>query len=181
MPNILPVDTRNAGPAQELVDAVRLKLGKVPNLLATMAHSPAALDFYLESSAALDNGVLGGQLREKIALAVAGANECNYCMSAHTFIANSLGVEDVEAGRNLSGRSSDARTESILQFVRTVVASRGRMDDNASELNRLRNQGVTEEEIVEIIANVALNIYTNYVNHIADTEVDFPPVNGGKR
>lgn len=181
MPNITPVDIHNAGPAQELVDAVQTKLGKVPNLLATLAHSPASLDYYLKASSALDNGVLSGQLREQIALAVAGANECNYCMSAHIFIATNLGVDAIEAGRNLSGRSSDIRTEAILQFVRNAIAARGRLDDSAAELNLLRDHGVTNEEIVEIIANVALNTYTNYFNHIVDTEVDFPHINGGNR
>jgi uncharacterized peroxidase-related enzyme len=176
MPNIAPVDTRNAGPARDVLDTVRQKLGTVPNLLATMAHSPAALEFYLAAGTALDNGVLGGQLREKIALTVAGANKCDYCASAHTFLARSLGIDEAEAMRNLAGESSDSRTQSILTFVRDVVRDRARMADNASELNRLRNNGVTDEEIVEIVANVTLNIYTNYLNHIADTHIDFPPV-----
>lgn len=181
MPNILPVDTRNAGSAQELVDAVQSKLGKVPNLLATLARSPASLEYYLQASAALDRGILGGQLREKIALTVASANECHYCMSAHKFIATNLGVDTFEAGRNLAGQSSNARTEAILQFVRAVVAGRGRIEDSAGELSHLRGHGVTDEEIVEIIANIALNLYTNYFNQIVDTEIDFPPVNGGNR
>ena len=177
MPNISPVDTQNAGPSQGMLDLVRQKLGKVPNLLATMAHSPAALEFYLAAGAALDNGVLGGQLREKIALAVAGANQCDYCASAHTFLARSLGIDAAEASQNLAGESSDLRTRAILRFVRAIVRDRARVDDTASELNRLRNEGVTDEEIVEIIATITLNIYTNYVNHIADTRIDFPAVN----
>ena len=176
MPNISPVDTHNAGPSQKMLDTVQQKLGKVPNLLATMAHSPASLEYYLAAGAALDNGVLGGQLREKIALAVAGANRCDYCASAHTFLARSLGVDEAEASRNLAGESSDRRTQAILRFARAVVRDRARMVDNASELNRLRNEGVTDEEIIEIVANVVANIYTNYVNHIADTQIDFPTV-----
>ena len=176
MPNIPLLDTHDAGPSQAMLDKVRQKLGIVPNLLATMAHSPAALEYYLAAGAALDNGVLGGRLREKIALAVAGVNKCDYCASAHTFLARSLGIDEAEASRNLAGESADARTHAILGFVRSVVRDRARMADNASALNRLRNEGVTNEEIIEIVANISHNVYTNYVNHIAGTQIDFPAV-----
>lgn len=176
MPNIAPVDVNNAGPSQETLNSVREKLGEVPNLLATMAHSPASLEYYLAAGAALDNGVLGGRLREKIALAVAGANGCDYCASAHTFLARSLGIDEIEVSQNLAGESSDPRTQIILRFVTDVVRDRARTVDNAGELNRLRNEGVTNEEIIEIVANITLNIYTNYLNHIADPHIDFPAV-----
>jgi len=176
MPNIAPIDTQRAGAATEVIHAVRARLGKVPNLLATMAQSPAVLESYLAFGGALDNGVLDKSVREQIALTVAGANACDYCASAHTFIAKSLGVDAAEAVRNLSGDASDAKTAAILRFARGVVRERARLDDNASALNELRNSGVSDAEIVEIIANVALNVFTNYFNHIADTDIDFPLV-----
>ncbi len=176
MQSIAPINPDQAGPVAETLGAVKKKLGIVPNMFATLANSPAALQAYLAFSGALDSGRLSKTLREQIALAVAGANQCDYCASAHTFIAKSLGVEGGEAARNLAAESSDAKTAVILKFVVNVVKERALFADNAIELDELRHAGVTEAEIVEIIANVALNIFTNYFNHLAGTDIDFPIV-----
>ena len=176
MQNIAPVDPGLPGPAADILAAVKQKLGKVPNILATMANAPAAVDAYLAFGAALDGGVLPATLREQIALTVAGANECDYCASAHSFIAKSLGVPGDEATRNLLGESQDAKTAAILRFTREVVHNRASFADGASVLNELRNAGVNDAEIVEIVATIAINIFTNYFNHIAGTNVDFPLV-----
>lgn len=176
MPDIAPIHLKNPGKAAELIDTVRARLGKVPNLLATMAQSPAVLDAYLGFGAALGKGVIDAKRREQIALTVAGVNACDYCASAHSFIARSVGVDDYEVTRNLAGESSDSKTAAMLRFAGAIVRDRGRLADNPSELNALRTAGVTDAEIAEIIANVALNLFTNYFNHIAGTEVDFPLV-----
>ena len=176
MQNIVPVDAGVPGPAADILAAVKQKLGKVPNILATMANAPAAVDAYLAFGAALDKGVLSAKLREQIALTVAGANECDYCASAHSFIANSLGVAADEARRNLFGESADAKTAAILRFARETVQNRANFANGASVLNELRNAGVNDAEVVEIIATIAINIFTNYFNHIAGTHVDFPLV-----
>lgn len=173
---INPIDTNNAGAATEVLNTVKKKLGSVPNIFATLANSPAALESYLAFGGALDGGHLSKPLREKIALTVAGVNECDYCASAHTFIAKSLGVEESEAARNIGADSSDAKTAVILKFAADVVKDRAVFADNKARLDELRHAGVTEAEIVEIIANVALNTFTNYFNHVAGTEVDFPAV-----
>lgn len=176
MQNIAPVDAGAPGPAADILAAVKQKLGKVPNILATMANAPAAVDAYLAFGAALDKGALAADLREKIALTVAGANECDYCASAHTFIAKSLGVSGDEAGRNLLGLSQDAKTQAILRFTRETVQNRGNFSNGADALTELRSAGVSDGEIVEIVATIAINIFTNYFNHIAGTDVDFPLV-----
>lgn len=176
MQNIAPVNAATPGPAADILAAVKQKLGKVPNILATMANAPAAVDAYLAFGGALDNGELGADLREQIALTVAGANECDYCASAHTFIAKSLGVPGDEATRNLLGESHDAKTAAILRFTRETVRNRANFANAASALNELRNAGVSDAEIVEILATLAINIFTNYFNHIAGTDVDFPLV-----
>jgi uncharacterized peroxidase-related enzyme len=155
---------------------VKAKLGKVPNLLATMAQSPAVLEAYLGFSGALDNGSLDAKRREQIALTVAGVNGCDYCASAHSYIAGVLGIDADEVARNLAGGAKDHKTAAILRFVGNVIRERGRSTNNASALNELRNEGVTDAELVEIIAAIALNIFTNYFNHIAATNVDFPLV-----
>ena len=117
---------------------------------------------------------LSPRLREQIALATAGANGCGYCASAHTFLGKSLGVDEQELERNLSGESSDGRTAAALSFVRAVIAQRGHVTD--AELDAVRNAGFTDGEVAELVTAVALNTFTNYFNSVARTDVDFPEV-----
>ncbi|GAB4124749.1 MAG: carboxymuconolactone decarboxylase family protein [Wenzhouxiangellaceae bacterium] len=179
MSNIQPLTSDVAGPAGELLDSIKKKLGVVPNIFATFAHSPAVLEGYLAFSEALAGGVLPASLREQIAIAVAGENSCDYCASAHTALARGAGVSAEEAALNLEGKASDSRVAKILAFARSMVEKRGRLDE--SELAQLRSAGVSDEELVEILAHVGLNLFTNYFNHIADTEVDFPLIHTGDK
>lgn len=175
MTQIQPLHPDHAGDAAEVLGAVRASLGRVPNIFATMAHSPAVLQGYLAFSGALGEGRLSAALREQIALAVAGENACDYCASAHTALARGAGVSAEEAARNLRGEASDARVAAILSFTRAVVRERGHV--SGAELDTLRAAGVDDGELVEIIANIAANLFTNYFNHVAGTEIDFPMVN----
>lgn len=177
MSNLRPLSIDTPGKAGQILGAVKQKLGVVPNIYATFAHSPAVLEGYLAFGEALAGGKLPAGLREQIALAVAGENTCDYCASAHTALARGAGVDAEEAARNLKGEASDDRVQAILGFARSVVEKRGWLDDG--ELQALRAAGVSDEEVVEIIANIAANIFTNYFNHIAGTEIDFPVVRTG--
>jgi uncharacterized peroxidase-related enzyme len=179
MPRINPIDSATANnKAASLLDAVQRALGTRPNLMTTMAHAPAALEAYLGFGKSLSSGKLGGALREQIALTVAGANTCEYCASAHTALAANAGVDEHERTANLEGLSGDPKVQAALRFVRAVVEKRGWIDN--AELAAVRNAGYDDGEIVEIIANIAINIFTNYFNHIAKTEVDFPVVKVGQ-
>jgi uncharacterized peroxidase-related enzyme len=166
--------TQATGKVKDLLAQVQAQLGMVPNMMRTMANSPAMLEGYLSFSNALAGGVLSPQLREQIALTVAEINSCEYCLSAHTTIGKMVGLSD----RNLnSGRlsfSDDPKIDVTLKFARAVVVNQGQL--TTDYLNRLHQVGYVDAEIVEIIANVILNIFTNYFNHIAETEVDFPKV-----
>ena len=175
MPRIDPIDPQAAeGKARTLLEAVHKKFGMTPNLTATLAQSPAALEGYLGLSGALAAGSLGAKLREQIAVAVAGASGCGYCASAHTAIGKSVGLPDEELGANLRGSASDPTAQAALDFALAVVEHRGWVSDD--DLRRVRDAGFGDGEITEIVANVAQNLFTNYFNHIARTEVDFPPV-----
>ncbi|MGE0564039.1 MAG: carboxymuconolactone decarboxylase family protein [Pseudolabrys sp.] len=165
-----------AAPAKtnEMLDAVKRQLGGVPAIFQTIAQSPAALAGFLGFLGALGAGKLSAKLREQIALACAGANACDYCASAHSALGKKVGLASDEMTRNLRADSGDSRSRAALLFVRKVVAERGHVTD--ADLATLRAASFSDEEIVEIIANVALNIFTNYFNHIAATEIDFPAV-----
>ena len=175
MTRIQALEPADASPkAQELLAAVKAKIGMTPNMMKTMAQSAAVLEGYLGLSGALGSGALTPRLREQVALAVGQANGCEYCLSAHSAIGKMVGLkpEDIAASRRAT--SSDAKTAVALRFVQELVVHRGVVDDNA--LRTVRAAGFNDAEIVELVANVALNIFTNYINHVAGTDVDFPKV-----
>ena len=179
MSRIRPIDPNQAqGKAKVLLDGIQKKLGATPNLMRALAAAPAALEGYLNFSQALASGSLSARLREQIALTVAAANACQYCASAHTFIGKSLGLDDTELAANLEASSRDPKVKVALEFARSIVFKRGWVDD--TEIQRVRDAGYADGAITEIIANVALNLFTNYFNHIAQTEVDFPSVDVGQ-
>lgn len=161
------------GKTKELLDGVNAKLGFVPNLMATMASSPAVLEGYLNFSGALGSS-LDAKLREQIALTVAEINGCQYCASAHSAIGKMVGLDEhsIEDARRAS--SHDAKVDAALKFAKALVISRGKVSE--SDFEAVKSAGYAEKEISEIVANVALNIFTNYFNETAKTVVDFPEI-----
>jgi AhpD family alkylhydroperoxidase len=142
-----------------------------------MGNAPAALDGYLSLNTALGKGMFDGKLREQIALAVAESNLCGYCLSAHAFVGGRLGLTPQEIIDARQARSADPRIAAILGTARTIVLQRGELD--GSDLADARAAGLTDGDLIELVANVALNIFSNYVNHIAGTVIDFPVVELG--
>lgn len=158
--------------------AVERQLGVVPNMHRTMARSPWVLEGYLALGGALRRGRLSAPLQEQIALAVAEVNECDYCLSAHTALGRGAGLSDEQLDASREGRDPDPKVAAALQFARAVVEHRGGVSDQ--ELARIRAAGFSDGEVAEIIANVALNVFTNYFNRAAHTEIDFPEVRSGQ-
>lgn len=157
------------------LNAVQASLGIIPNLFRVTANSPAALDSLVGAIGALSKGKLNAPTREAIALTVAEANGCDYCLSAHAALGTGAGLSEADIERARHGHADDPKVSAILAFSRNLVVSRGYDTD----IEQLRRAGVTDEELVEIVANVALNIFTNYLNQTAETEIDFPIVRGG--
>lgn len=175
MQRIPALDPAGAGgKTKVLFDAVTKQMGGVPNILKTMGQAPAVLEAYLGFAGALDSGSFKPAIREQIALAVAGVNQCDYCASVHTAVGQRLALSPEETARNLRAEASDPRVAGILAFARVIVEKRGSVDD--ADMSAIRNAGLGDSEIVEIIGHVALNIFTNYFNHIANTDIDFPVV-----
>jgi uncharacterized peroxidase-related enzyme len=162
------------GKTKQLLDAVQTKLGITPNLMKTLATSPAALEAYLNFGAALATGKLDAKFREQIALAVAQANSCEYCLSAHSAIGKMVGLKPEEIATSREAHSTDAKRDAGLQFVQALVVQRGMVSDQA--LAQVKAAGFSDGDIAEIVANVAVNIFTNYFNQVARTDVDFPRV-----
>jgi uncharacterized peroxidase-related enzyme len=173
--------TIDAAPAaaQPLLKAVNAQLGVVPNLFRLLAASPAALEGLLGLSGALGKGALDAKTRGRIALTVAEANGCNYCLSAHAYVGkNMLKLSEAEVAANRNARSDDAKAEAALNFANKVVQARGHVSD--ADVQAVRAAGYSDAQILEIVLHVALNTLTNYVNVVADTDIDFPVLEIGK-
>lgn len=160
------------GQARSLLEAVRGKLGLVPNMTRAMANSPAVLDAYLQFSGAIGKGTLSAKVREQIALAVAQANGCVYCLAAHSTIGTMVGLTAEQVQDSRLGTAVDPEAEALLRFALKVVAARGRISDN--DLTEARAAGLGDGTLAEVVANVALHVFTNYFNLVADTDLDFP-------
>ena len=172
----LTIPTRESAPAasQSALTAVNQQLGVVPNLFRLIGQSPAALQGYLGFSGAL-NAALDARTRERIALAVAQQNGCDYCLSAHTYLGlNVAKLSQDEIERNRVGRSGDAKADAAVRFAVRVVQTRGVVTD--TDLQDVRSAGYSDGQVVEIVGLVAINVFTNYLNNVADTEIDFPVV-----
>lgn len=172
----LTIPTRDDAPAaaQPLLEAVNKKLGSVPNLFRLLALSPAALEGYLGLSGSLAKA-LDLKTRERIAIAVATVNGCDYCLAAHSYLGLNLAKiapEEIEANRQ--GYSTDAKATAAVRFAVKVAENSGRISD--ADLAAVKLAGYSEAQIVEIVVLVAENVLTNYLNNAAETDIDFPAV-----
>jgi uncharacterized peroxidase-related enzyme len=165
--------------SRPLLEAVERQLGVAPNLFRLVSTSPAALEGYLGLSGALGKGELPAATRERIALAVAEINGCHYCLSAHTWLGRNLaGLDDAEITANRSGASNDPKADAAVRFAAKVTRARGHVGDD--DLRAVKLAGYTDAQVIEIVLHVALNTWTNYINEVAETDIDFPVVSARK-
>ena len=159
---------------QALLSAVHQAFGATPAMFRTVAQSPAALKMMWGAFGALGGGVIPPKLGEQIAVAVADRNACEYCLAAHTALGRKAGASAAEMAAAQAGESSDPKTNAALRFALKLVDARGQVAD--ADVQALRTAGFDDEHIVEILAHVALNLFTNYVNVAFAVPVDFPAV-----
>jgi uncharacterized peroxidase-related enzyme len=161
--------------SRPLLEAVNKQLGVVPNLFRLVATSPAALEGYLGLSGALAKGKLPAATRERIALAVAEINGCSYCLSAHSYLGKNLAkLDDAEIAANRNGHSNDPKADAAVRFAAKVAAARGHVGDE--DVRAVKLAGYDDAQVIEIVQHVALNTWTNYINEVGKTEIDFPVV-----
>ena len=173
MPRIPTINADSASTEQkQILAGVKQAMGLVPNLISTLAQSPAAAHAYLAFSGALAKGSLPAKLREQISLVVGETNSCNYCVSAHSLLGQKAGLSQEEVLAARTAESADPKAAAALTFAQKLVNDRGMVSDQ--DVAGLREHGFTDGDITEIVANTALNIFTNYFNHVAETVVDFP-------
>jgi uncharacterized peroxidase-related enzyme len=175
MSRLALIDPKSAsGPTKDLLDAVHAQFGVVPNFIRLLANSPAALSAFLGLYGPLDNATIDKATRERIALVVAEDNGCQYCVSAHTTIGRSAGLSNEEMLLNRQGDSSNAQAAAAVAFAKALNEHRGEV--TTGEFEAVRAAGFNDGEIVEIIALVALNVFTNVLNKSMLVEIDFPKV-----
>jgi uncharacterized peroxidase-related enzyme len=171
----------NAAPAasRPLLEAVKRQLGIVPNLFRLVSNSPVALEGYLGVLGALNKGALPAPTRERIALAVAEINGCSYCLSAHTYLGKNVAkLDDAEITANRSGASNDPKADAAVRFAAKIARERGHVGED--DVRAVKLAGYDDAQVIEIVQHVALNTWTNYINEVAKTEIDFPVVTARK-
>jgi len=169
---VSPADTN--GERQQLLAQIQGAFGATPNMFKAVANSTAALKSMWGSFGALGGGVIGAKLGEQIAVAIADRNECDYCLAAHTVLGRKAGASAEEMSAAQAGQSADPKTAAALRFATAIVNNRAQIGDE--DVAALRHAGFDDEAIVEIMAHVALNLFTNYVNVALQVPVDFPSV-----
>ena len=175
MSRINTVTTENATAEQKgLLDAIQSQLGMVPNFLKVFANSPAALRAFLGLHGIASEGSLDGQTRERIALALAQQNACEYCLSAHTAIGRKAGLSAAEIESNRAGTSQDVKAAAAVKFARALVEHKGEV--TTAEILEVRNAGYSDAVIVQIITHVGMNLLTNILGKASRVEIDFPKV-----
>jgi uncharacterized peroxidase-related enzyme len=175
MSRITTVSNETANIEQlNLLTAIQSQLGMVPNFLRVFAHSPDALKAFLGLHHIANHGSLDATTRERIALALAQQNECEYCLSAHTAIGRKAGLNGAEIEANRAGTSQDAKAAVAVKFARALVEHKGEV--TTTELQAMRNAGFSEADIVEVITHVGMNIMTNILGKASRVDIDFPKV-----
>ncbi len=170
---------RTSGERKQLLDQIHGAFGATPAMFRAVANSTAALKSMWGSFGALAGGVIPPRLGEQIAVAVADRNACEYCLAAHTALGRKAGASGDEMAAAQQGESADPQTAAALRFALKLVEQRGRLAD--ADVQALRAAGFGDEQIVEIVAHVALNLFTNYVNVALAVPVDFPAVRLSRR
>ena len=165
--------------SRPLLEAVKRQLGIVPNLFRLVSNSPVALEGYLGVLGALNKGALPAPTRERIALAVAEINGCSYCLSAHTYLGKNVAkLDDAEITANRSGASNDPKADAAVRFAAKIARERGHVSED--DVRAVKLAGYDDAQVIEIVQHVALNTWTNYINEVAKTEIDFPVVTARK-
>jgi uncharacterized peroxidase-related enzyme len=175
MSTIKPVDINNVdATTAATLAAVKAKLGVLPNMFTTFAHTPVALNAYMQLADVTGKGKLSAAQREQIALTVGQANDCGYCVAAHSVIGGMVGLQAPQITNARFAKADNNRDMAILELARNIVTARGHL--STTEVNTFKSRGLSDADILEVLVNVVLNIFTNYTNHIAATDIDFPLV-----
>jgi len=175
MSRIPAVDPSTAtGSIKTMLDGVQKGLGVTPNLFRVAAQSPSVLEALTLLFGATSKGHLDAKTREAIALTVSEIDACDYCLSAHSALGKGAGLSEDDLDNARDAKADDSRLAATLAFAKTITEKRGRIGDQ--DVTAVRRAGLSDAEILDVVANVALTTFTNYLNEVAKTDIDFPIV-----
>jgi uncharacterized peroxidase-related enzyme len=162
------------GTVKTLLEGVQKGLGVMPNLFRVAAQSPSVLEALTSMFGATSKGHLDARAREAIALTVSEIDACDYCLSAHSLLGKGAGLTEGDLGKAREAKADEPRLAATLTFAKAITERRGRVSD--ADVAAVRRAGLSDAEILDVVANVALTTFTNYLNEVAKTEIDFPVV-----
>jgi uncharacterized peroxidase-related enzyme len=175
MSRIPAVDPSTAtGTVKTLLDGVQKGLGVTPNLFRVAAQSSSVLEALAAMFGATSKGHLDAKTREAIALTVSEIDACDYCLSAHSLLGKGAGLTERDVDKAREAKADDTRLAATLAFAKAITEKRGRVSE--ADVAAVRRAGLGDAEILDVVANVALTTFTNYLNEVAKTEIDFPAV-----
>ena len=173
MNRVKPVTVEQAPPAiKPIFDQLKQMMGRVPNIFLNMANSPSTINAFMTLNQLVEKTSLSPNLKTKLALVVSQANHCNYCLSAHSAIAKNMGLQEQDILQARKGEAEEKKADAILKFAKSVVEKHGAVSDQ--EVANLKAQGVSDQEICEIVLVITLNTFSNFFNNVTNTEIDFP-------
>ncbi len=172
IPLIDPATTTEAH--SQIFSQIKGAFGTIPNMFKAIGQSSAALASMWTSFVALGKGHINSQLGEQLAVFIANMNRCEYCLAAHSLLGQNAGLSAEQIKAAQAGRSDDARTQAALDFAAKIVTQRAQL--SAQDVVQVKQAGFSDAEVAELVAHVALNIFTNYTNVALDVPVDFPQV-----
>jgi len=170
MSRIAPLSLETATDAtRPTLEGVQKKIGFLPNLFTTLATAPVALDAYVQISATLGKTSLSAKEKEAVYLATSQVNGCDYCLAAHTLFASKAGLaaEEIIEARH-------GRLNAFATLAHQLTETRGHLSDE--QIAAARAAGIDDKKIIEVIAIVAAQTLTNYLNNVALTDIDFPAI-----
>lgn len=173
MPRLDTVTLETAtGETKEILTAINKKFGMVPNIFKGIANSPSALASIIGLTTPLQDGVLTPQEREVITLTVSQLNDCKYCLAAHTAVAQMAGLSKEETLNIRKGKPTDVKHKALVDFIKAIIDTKGFVSDTT--LNNFKDAGYNDAAVAEVVAGIAYKTFTNYFNHIYETDIDFP-------
>jgi uncharacterized peroxidase-related enzyme len=175
MSRIPAIDPSTAtGTVKTLLEGVQKGLGVTPNLFRVAAQSPSVLEALTSLFGATSKGHLDAKTREAIALTVSEIDSCDYCLSAHSLLGKGAGLTEGDLDKAREAKADETRLAATLAFAKAITEKRGRVSD--ADVAAVRRAGISDAEVLDVVANVALTTFTNYLNEVAETEIDFPVV-----
>ena len=144
--------------------------GQLSNFIGVLAGSPATLRAYARFRSELRHGTLPLKTQQRVALAVAAHQGSEYALAALARTARDagLGLDEIALAREFDSR--DEREATLLRYIRALLQNEGAPPLHLHE--EAREAGWADEQILEAVAHVALDTFSNLVTRAGEVPTD---------